>query len=87
MDRVLHQGTGSNQKKIFVESKGFEKLQKVKVAITSSKRDATLELPKKILELISIINSAYPDEVVKFYTPGYYERVIEKHNRTGKWEL
>lgn len=53
-------------KKKFVTSKGLAKLQKIKT------EDEDLQ------ETIKLINSCYPEEVVRYYSPNYDKELLEK---------
>ncbi|KAF0984456.1 hypothetical protein FDP41_000355 [Naegleria fowleri] len=53
-------------KKRFVQSKGLQKLQLIKTD------DEALQ------ESIKFINNLYPDELVKYYTPGYDKELLQK---------
>ncbi|KAL9655738.1 hypothetical protein ABK040_004967 [Willaertia magna] len=53
-------------KKRFVQSKGLQKLQLIKTE------------DEELQESVKFINNLYPDELVKYYTPGYDKDLLEQ---------
>jgi len=51
----------------FVTSGGFAKVQQLDAAAGS-----------KLKEFVDVINSCYPEEIVKYYSPGYSQQLLEK---------
>lgn len=37
----------------------------------------------KLREFIDTVNSCYPEEVVRYYTPGYSQALLEKIDQVG----
>lgn len=54
-------------RKNFVTSKGLQKIQEI-----------TAEPGSSLAESIQAINACYPDDIVKFYSPGYSETLLER---------
>uniref|UniRef100_T1JP95 Sperm-associated antigen 6 n=1 Tax=Strigamia maritima TaxID=126957 RepID=T1JP95_STRMM len=54
-------------RKIFVTSGGLRKIQELKA-----------EPGTALLEYINTINSCFPEEIVKYYSPGYPEQLLER---------
>ncbi len=57
----------SGDKKRFVKNKGLEKLQELKSRVS-----------EPLKEKIDEINSYYPDEIVKYYSPDYATQLLSK---------
>ncbi|GBG87410.1 hypothetical protein CBR_g45467 [Chara braunii] len=69
---VLHQiakvlPNDSESRHSFVTSGGFAKVQQLQAAPGT-----------KLREHVDAINSCYPDEIVKYYSPGYSESLLKK---------
>lgn len=57
----------SKARRLFMTSGGLKKVQEIKAE------------PGSVLsEYINIINNCYPEEVIKYYSPGYSETLLEK---------
>jgi len=54
-------------RKLFVTSGGLKKIQEIKA-----------EEGSELLESVETINSAFPPEVVKYYSPGYSNTLLER---------
>lgn len=54
-------------RRLFVTSGGLKKVQDMKVEPGSA-----------LSEYINIINNCYPEEIVKYYSPGYSEALLER---------
>ncbi|KAI3387348.1 hypothetical protein SNEBB_003870 [Seison nebaliae] len=57
----------ASARRLFVTSGGLKKIQEIKV-----------EEGTPLAEYIEIINSCYPEEIVKYYTPGYAGELLER---------
>jgi hypothetical protein len=68
--RTLHNNT--ELKKHFVSSGSFEYVQTIEAKPSTPIRDAILE-----------INSNYSEEIVRYYSPGYAERLIQNLGSDG----
>jgi hypothetical protein len=53
-------------RRAFVTSGGLQKLQEIRA-----------EPGSKLAEYVEIINSCYPPEIVKYYSPGYSQTLLE----------
>jgi hypothetical protein len=70
-------------RKSFVTTRGLARLQEVKAMENSNKQNAKPDEDGSdinLTELISVINSCYPADIVQFYSPNYAETLI---NRLG----
>lgn len=63
-------------KTLFVTSGSFAKMQEIAV-----------EAGSEIKELIDSVNSAYPIEIVHYYSPGYSEILLQKLTSGKFWVL
>jgi hypothetical protein len=73
----------SAARKSFVTSRGLARLQEVKSMEDAAKQNAKPDDEQNdinLTELISVINSCYPADIVQFYSPNYAETLI---NRLG----
>ena len=57
--------TNNHELRHFVQNGGLQKLQELKLTDVIRQSD----IKENLLELISTINSYYPDEIVKYYSP------------------
>ncbi|XP_041737876.2 sperm-associated antigen 6-like [Coregonus clupeaformis] len=60
----------SNARRLFVTSGGLKKVQEIKADPGSA-----------LQEYINSINSCYPEEIVRYYSPGYSETLLEQVER------
>lgn len=56
----------------FVTSGGFGRVQQLDAQSGS-----------KLKEFVDVINSCYPEEIVKYYSPGYSQQLLEKLESMG----
>lgn len=54
-------------RKLFVTTGGLKKVQEIKADPTS-----------QLAEYITIINNSFPPEIVKYYSPGYSETLLNR---------
>ncbi|XP_063680584.1 sperm-associated antigen 6-like [Bolinopsis microptera] len=54
-------------RRLFVTSGGLKKVQEIKAEPGSA-----------LMEYINVINGCYPEEIVRYYSPGYSERLLER---------
>ncbi|ESO01338.1 hypothetical protein HELRODRAFT_81778, partial [Helobdella robusta] len=59
----------SQARKDFVTSGGLKKIQEIKAEPGSA-----------MAEYITVINNCYPEEIIRYYSPGYPESLLEKLN-------
>jgi hypothetical protein len=57
----------TNARRLFVTSGGLKKIQEIK-----------LEEGSPLAEYINTINNCYPEEIVKYYSPGYSEQLLDR---------
>ncbi|KAF8562956.1 hypothetical protein P879_11589 [Paragonimus westermani] len=57
----------ANSRRLFVTSGGLKKIQELKD-----------ESQGQLMEYITAINNCYPEEVVRYYSPGYVETLMER---------
>lgn len=63
--KVLPNDVGARRQ--FVSTGGIQRLQEIKA-----------EPGSKLLEFMQAINDCYPEEIVKYYSPGYADQLLEK---------
>lgn len=54
-------------RRLFVTSGGLKKVQEI-----------TAEPGSTLMEYITIVNACFPEEIVRYYSPGYSETLLEK---------
>ena len=54
-------------RRLFVTSGGLKKVQEIK-----------MEPGTALAEYINAINGCYPEEIVKYYSPGYSEQLLDR---------
>lgn len=69
---VKHLKNNTNEKKAFVTNGGLQKLQELKPSLS-----------EPLKEKIDEINSYYPEEIVKYYSPDYAAQLMNKLENIG----
>ncbi|KAL0248858.1 hypothetical protein GEMRC1_004092 [Eukaryota sp. GEM-RC1] len=62
-------------RKEFVVSGGLQRLQEIKAAVEEQQLSHDLST---IQELVGVINACFPEDIVRFYSPGYSQHILEK---------